>query len=64
MKRSPILADHVRQFEVIGGIGDARLARLLDGKCEIRGGTEADRQKLQAWMDEYLTPAPGTGSSI
>lgn len=54
MKRSPILADHIRQFEIIAGRGDARLVKWLDGTVEIRGGSEDDRKKLRAWVDRFL----------
>lgn len=55
MKRSPILADHIRETEVIGGVGAARLLQWLDGKFEIRGGSDEERKQLREWADTHLT---------
>jgi hypothetical protein len=54
MKRSPILADHVRETELIAGVGGARLLKWLDGRFEIRGGTEEERKQLKEWSEVFL----------
>lgn len=56
MKRSPFLADNVRECEVIAIFGEARIVRTLAGKFELRGGTEADQQAAQKWAKMFLTP--------
>ncbi|MDB6112701.1 MAG: hypothetical protein JWR69_4451 [Pedosphaera sp.] len=59
MKRSPILADHVRESELIAIFGEARLVRTLLGKVEIRGGTEPEQQAAREWMELFLSPHTG-----
>ncbi|MDB6112776.1 MAG: hypothetical protein JWR69_4526, partial [Pedosphaera sp.] len=55
----PILADYIRESELIAIFGGARLVKTLAGKFEIRGGAEADKQAAQEWMKIFLTPTPG-----
>ena len=46
------------QEEMIAGFGGAKLIKLLSGKLEIRGGTEAEKAKAHTWMKQFLDPAP------
>lgn len=39
MKRSPILADHIREAELIAIFGGARLVRTLAGSAELPSRT-------------------------
>jgi hypothetical protein len=39
--------------EVIARFGDAQLIRFLDGKMELRGGSNADRTAARG-MDVYV----------
>ncbi len=47
--------------EVIAYFGDAKLINRLDGKLELRGGTDEDRAKARKWMSMFMrgqeTPA-------
>ena len=36
--------------EVIARFGDAQLIRFLDGKMELRGGSNDDRTAAREWM--------------
>jgi hypothetical protein len=58
MKRSPILADHIRETELIAGLGGARLLQWLDGTLEIRDGTAAEQKELQQWAEIFLNSSP------
>jgi len=49
----------------IAGFGDAHLFKKLNGKLELRGGTDADRSEARQWCSMFLrdavaacTPAP------
>ena len=39
--------------EVVAMWGKAQLIRYLDGKCELRGGTEKDRAEAREWMSLF-----------
>ncbi len=39
--------------EVIAGFGDAQLIRFLDGKMELRGGSNDDRTAAREWMSMF-----------
>jgi hypothetical protein len=39
--------------EVIAGFGEARLIRFLDGKMELRGGSNGDRTAAREWMSMF-----------
>jgi len=47
--------------EVIAYFGDAKLINRLDGKLELRGGTDEDRSEARKWMSMFMrgqeTPA-------
>jgi hypothetical protein len=63
MRRSPILADHIRETELIALFGGARLVKTLAGKLETCGGTEQDQQAAREWAKLFLTPTPGNTPS-
>jgi hypothetical protein len=52
-------ADGVRE-EVMAGFGGAQIIKHLDGKLEIRGGTETEKAQAHAWMRQFLKPAAFT----
>ena len=39
--------------EIVAWIGEAKLIRFLDGKTELRGGTNDDRAAAREWMSMY-----------
>jgi hypothetical protein len=39
--------------EVIARFGDAQLIRFLDGKMELRGGSNDDRTAAREWMSMF-----------
>ena len=39
--------------EVIASFGDAQLIRFLDGKMELRGGSNNDRTAAREWMSMF-----------
>jgi hypothetical protein len=39
--------------EVIARFGDAQLIRFLDGKMELRGGSNGDRTSAREWMSMF-----------
>jgi hypothetical protein len=41
------------QHEVVASFGGAELVRTPDGKTELRGGTEADRQAAMEWISLF-----------
>ncbi|HRZ35129.1 MAG TPA: hypothetical protein P5534_02060 [Candidatus Paceibacterota bacterium] len=45
-------ADWIRQDtdEIVAVFGQAELVRRLDGKTELRGGTEQDRVAAKEWI--------------
>ena len=42
---------------MIAGFGDAQIVKHLDGKLEIRGGTESEKAQAHEWMKQFLTQA-------
>ncbi|MDB6027678.1 MAG: hypothetical protein JWM68_3901 [Verrucomicrobiales bacterium] len=54
MKRSPFLADHIRERELIAFFDSARLIKTLAGKFELHGGTEEDKKQAKAWTAIFL----------
>ena len=36
--------------EIVAVFGEARLVRRLDGKAELRGGTDQDRLAAKEWI--------------
>lgn len=41
--------------ELIAGFGGAEIIKHLDGKLEIRGGTEQEKTQTHEWMKQFLT---------
>ena len=39
--------------EVVAYFGEARLIKYLDGKTELRGGSEQDRTDAREWMSLF-----------
>ena len=47
--------------EAIAMFGEARLVKHLDGRLELRGGTEQDRADAHTWMKQFnIQSAPLT----
>ncbi len=44
--------------ELIASFGGAQIRKHLDGRLEIRGGTESERTQARDWIERFLTPAP------
>ncbi len=40
--------------ELIASFGGAEILKNLDGSLEIRGGTEDERARAYAWMQQFL----------
>ena len=58
MRPNPLLDTLRPTEELIAGFGGATITRSLDRQLHIRGGTEQERAKAQAWMDRFLTRKP------
>ena len=43
--------------EVIVSFGDAKLINLLNGKLELRGGSDEDRAEAREWMSLFMHSA-------
>jgi hypothetical protein len=63
MNQSPFERDRVRQFDVVVVFGDAQLIKRSDGRLEIRGGIEDDRQKTRGWFERFIKPAASPDST-
>ena len=50
MKLFPRFRD---EGEVMASWGEARLIKYLDGKTELRGGSEQDRAAAEEWMSLF-----------
>jgi len=61
MKFEHYVPEHRDEGEVIAYFGDAQLVNRLDGKLELRGGTDEDRAEARKWMSMFMhgqeTPA-------
>jgi hypothetical protein len=40
--------------ELIASWGDARLIKFLDGKYELRGGSDQDRAEAREWISTFM----------
>ena len=49
MKLSPIAWFQRDQGETLAVFGDARLVKSLDGRIELRGGSQEDRRAAREW---------------
>ena len=54
MKSFPEFRD---EGEVIARFGEARLIRFLDGKTELRGGSQDDQSAAREWMSMFWREA-------
>ena len=63
MKQSPFVRDNVRQFEVVAVFGEAQIVKRLDGRLEILGGTDENRQKAREWIALFIKPVPSPDST-
>ena len=43
--------------EVVAAWGEAQLIKYLDGKTELRGGSEQDRAEAREWISMFLNEA-------
>jgi len=50
MKFFPLFKD---EGEVMASWGEAKLIRYLNGKSELRGGSEQDRAEAREWMSMF-----------
>lgn len=44
----------VESSEFIAGFGSAQLLKFLDGRFELRGGTDSDRQQAKEWLEMFM----------
>ena len=58
----PLMIGHMRmkffppykdEGEVVAYFGQARLVKFLDGKLELRGGSEQDHAEAREWMSLF-----------
>jgi hypothetical protein len=40
--------------ETLAGFGEARLVKYFDGRVELVGGSEADRQRALDWLAAFM----------
>jgi hypothetical protein len=40
--------------ETLAGFGGARLVKYLDGRVELPGGTEDERERALAWLAQFM----------
>jgi hypothetical protein len=50
LKFFPLFKD---EGEVVAGWGEAELIKYLDGKTELRGGSEQDQAEAREWMSLF-----------
>jgi hypothetical protein len=50
MKLFPLFRD---EGEVVASWGEAHLIKYLDGKTELRGGSDQDRAEAREWMSLF-----------
>jgi hypothetical protein len=53
MRLRGLLPGFREEGEVIAFFGEAKLVRYLDGKCELRGGSEDDRSAAKEWISMF-----------
>lgn len=59
MKHNWLNAERDRE-EVMATFGGAQIIKYLDGKLEIKGGTEGEKAQAHAWMKQFLDNPPFT----
>jgi len=60
MKMHSTEADRMAREETLAGFGGAEIVKQLNGKLEIRGGTEGEKLQAHAWLRQFLTQGPWT----
>ena len=45
------------QSELVASFGEAKLIKQLDGRFELRGGSEADHTAAQEWVSLFMHEA-------
>ena len=53
MRFKNLIADFKDEGRVIATFGQARLLKYLDGKYELRGGSDEDRQAVKEWISLF-----------
>ena len=46
--------------ELIASFGGAQIVKYLDGKLEIRGGTELEKTQAHEWLKQFWQKGPLT----
>jgi hypothetical protein len=54
MKHDLVGIPERRREEVVAGFGGAQIVKLLNGKLEIRGGSEKEKAQAHFWMKQFL----------
>ena len=54
MKFNHYVPEHRAEGEVIASFGNAKLINLLNGKLELRGGSDEDRAEAREWMSLFM----------
>jgi hypothetical protein len=57
MRRKSYFYDQRAETEVIAVFGGAQLVKLLNGKVELRGGSEVDQGAARKWMSLFMPEA-------
>jgi hypothetical protein len=57
MKRNRLPESLWKRDEVIATFGQVQLIRTRDGKCQLKGGTKADRPKARKWVAMFVPEA-------
>ena len=57
MKLTNLPAQITDRGETLAQFGKARLVKQFDGKLELVGGTEDDRQNAREWISMFLHEA-------
>ncbi len=51
--RMKFFPPYTDEGEVVAYFGQARLIKFLDGKLELRGGSDEDRAEAREWMSLF-----------
>jgi hypothetical protein len=57
MKTIDVFPEFNEEGEVLAYFGQARLIKYLDGKLELRGGSEEDRSAAEEWISLFCHEA-------
>ncbi|HMP81715.1 MAG TPA: hypothetical protein PKA41_03295 [Verrucomicrobiota bacterium] len=53
-----------RRIELVATFGDAQIVKHLDGRLELRGGSDQDKFQAHDWMKKFLATTPLTVQRI